>query len=423
VLLIVMDTVRASSLGIYGYTRDTTPQLARWARQGVLFEWAVAPAPWTLPSLCSFLTGQWPSTLGAHWKPTLDRNYPALAEFLASRGYLTAGFVANTFWCSFESEMNRGFVHYEDYPLSLRVIIGSSALGRWLLENAQAPGGFDGVRWVRSQSRDAAGINRAFLDWHRIATPVSLRDLPATIVDLAGLGQSGARFPGSSLAAHWRAGPPTGTSPRKRPLRSRRYTSQRRSLPNAAPDRRSAASPSRSWPRAGITFSTSTAPRSSMTSRPTQRSFATSRTTRPRALRSVACERGSCRYLAKTAIRPAPRQATSSSSEACWSRSWPGDPGEPARFLDSGLSAKTSARPCVRYRPAGDLRAPREVDHLLRGETPASPELNGREKGTGPFCRNAPKGASHKMDLSPFRARWRATGTRRIAVPKSRKVI
>jgi transposase len=28
----------------------------------------------------------------------------------------------------------------------------------------------------------------------------------------------------------------------------------------------------------------------------------------------------------------------------------------------------------------------------------------GQKKGTGPFCRNGPKGASHKMDLSPFSA-------------------
>jgi N-dimethylarginine dimethylaminohydrolase len=31
--------------------------------------------------------------------------------------------------------------------------------------------------------------------------------------------------------------------------------------------------------------------------------------------------------------------------------------------------------------------------------------LNGEgEKGTGPICRNGPKGASHKLDLSPFPA-------------------
>ena len=40
--------------------------------------------------IARFMTGQWPSTLGAHWQPTLSPAYPTLAEFLASRGYLTA---------------------------------------------------------------------------------------------------------------------------------------------------------------------------------------------------------------------------------------------------------------------------------------------------------------------------------------------
>ena len=165
VLLIVMDTVRAESLGLYGYARDTTPNLSRWARRGVRFEWALAAAPWTFPSHCSLMTGQWPSTLNAHWQPTLDATFPTLAEFLGARGYATAGFAANTNWCSYESGMNRGFAHYEDYPLTPRTILGSTMPGRWLLNNLRGPRDFYGMKWVRSQSRDAGGTNSAFLSW------------------------------------------------------------------------------------------------------------------------------------------------------------------------------------------------------------------------------------------------------------------
>ena len=49
VLLIVMDTVRAESLSLYGYTRDTTPQLVAWARRGVRFDWALAPSCLDVP--------------------------------------------------------------------------------------------------------------------------------------------------------------------------------------------------------------------------------------------------------------------------------------------------------------------------------------------------------------------------------------
>jgi arylsulfatase A-like enzyme len=165
VLLIVMDTVRAANLGLYGYSRDTTPHLARWAKKGVRFEWAVAPAPWTFPSHCSFMTGQLASTLNARWPPALDPTFPTLAAFLSSRGYLTAGFAANTYWCSYESGMDRGFVHYEDYPLDPRTALGSTVPGRWILENVLNRRGFYGLKWIRSQSRDATGINHSFLDW------------------------------------------------------------------------------------------------------------------------------------------------------------------------------------------------------------------------------------------------------------------
>jgi len=165
VLLIVMDTVRADSLGLYGYIRDTTPHLERWAKRGVRFDWALAPAPWTFPSHCSFLTGQWPWTLNADWDTILSPDYPTLAEFLAARGYLTGGFAANTNWCSYESGIDRGFAHYEDYPLTLRTVLGSTVPGRWILENLRNPRDYSSVKWIQTQSRDAAGINRSFLDW------------------------------------------------------------------------------------------------------------------------------------------------------------------------------------------------------------------------------------------------------------------
>jgi hypothetical protein len=58
VLLIVLDTVRAQSMSLYGYSRPTTPELERLARKGILFEHAISTAPWTLPSHASMFTGR-----------------------------------------------------------------------------------------------------------------------------------------------------------------------------------------------------------------------------------------------------------------------------------------------------------------------------------------------------------------------------
>ena len=135
VVLIVWDTVRAYNLSLYGYDRDTTPNLTKWARKGVVYKHALAPAPWTYPSHTCFFTGQWPLRIDSQWKFTLDAPDPTLAEFLTTQGYQTAGFVANTNCCTYETGLSRGFAHYADYALTPRSILTRTVAGNWILQN------------------------------------------------------------------------------------------------------------------------------------------------------------------------------------------------------------------------------------------------------------------------------------------------
>ena len=96
VLLIVLDTVAADHLSLYGYNRPTSPTIDELAGAGIRFDRVQATSSWTLPSHASMFTGRWPHELSAGWLTPLDGTYPTLAEFLGSRGYATAGFVANT---------------------------------------------------------------------------------------------------------------------------------------------------------------------------------------------------------------------------------------------------------------------------------------------------------------------------------------
>jgi len=82
VILISLDTLRADHLGAYGYQRPTSPNLDALAREGVLFKWAIAQAPWTRPSHLAMFTGLYPVEAGA--APT-----PTLAETLRRHGYRT----------------------------------------------------------------------------------------------------------------------------------------------------------------------------------------------------------------------------------------------------------------------------------------------------------------------------------------------
>jgi arylsulfatase A-like enzyme len=165
VVLIVWDTVRAYNTTLAGYTRNSTPNLARWARTGVKYERAIAAAPWTYPSHACFFTGQWPSRLNAQWKFTLDVPEPTLAEYLSSRGYQTAGFAANTNCCTYESGLARGFAHYEDYALGPQSLLTRTVPGKWLLEQAIGQTNYHAKKWIGLQSRGARQISNAFLGW------------------------------------------------------------------------------------------------------------------------------------------------------------------------------------------------------------------------------------------------------------------
>ena len=137
ILLLILDTVRSLDLGVYGYSRPTTPEMSRFAARGAVFDHAIAPAPWTLPSHASIFTGRPASDLSTGWTTPLDGAFPTLAEALRARGYLTAGFVGNLHYTTAESGLARGFDHYADYRVTpTRILLGSS-VARWIVTNKQ----------------------------------------------------------------------------------------------------------------------------------------------------------------------------------------------------------------------------------------------------------------------------------------------
>lgn len=95
IVLISIDTLRADHVSCYGYQRDTTPNLDRIAREGVLFRNAYAAAVWTQPAHASMFTGLYPSEHRTINFNKLDESIPTMAEILSANGYNTAGFVNN----------------------------------------------------------------------------------------------------------------------------------------------------------------------------------------------------------------------------------------------------------------------------------------------------------------------------------------
>jgi arylsulfatase A-like enzyme len=95
-LLIVVDTLRADHLGLYGYGRDTSPRLDAWSDGAMVFDRAYSHAPWTKPSIASLLTSQLPRDHGVHdWDHALDPSLPTLQGALQSAGYRTEAYVSH----------------------------------------------------------------------------------------------------------------------------------------------------------------------------------------------------------------------------------------------------------------------------------------------------------------------------------------
>ncbi|MBP6824107.1 MAG: sulfatase-like hydrolase/transferase, partial [Acidobacteria bacterium] len=163
VLLLVMDTVGAQNLSLYGYQRATTPNLEALAKRGAVFETAISTAPWTAPSHAGMFTGHFPHDCSTDWDKPLDRHYPTLAETLRGFGYATGGVVANTLICGYESGLNRGFTHYDDYSLSSSELLVSSSLIRATVHSAPLRR-LTGYQQIITR-KSAKEINAGFLNW------------------------------------------------------------------------------------------------------------------------------------------------------------------------------------------------------------------------------------------------------------------
>jgi len=118
IVLIVVDTLRADHLGLYGYPRSTSPHLDALAARGTVFDAAMAAAPWTLPSVMSIATSRVPSRHGVvNDGLRLAEGVPTLAGALHEGGYATGGFVSHIYVTA-PFGFDRGFDRYEDFGLS-----------------------------------------------------------------------------------------------------------------------------------------------------------------------------------------------------------------------------------------------------------------------------------------------------------------
>lgn len=153
VLFVSVDTLRADHVSCYGYARATTPRIDALAAQGVLFEDAISPAPWTLPSYGSAFTGLLPGRHAAGLVRERQQKYgtddpcelkgamgtssplregvPTLAQLLAEAGWRTAEFSNNAF-LNPAYGLDRGFQRFVSYQYN--ALAGVELARAWIAE-------------------------------------------------------------------------------------------------------------------------------------------------------------------------------------------------------------------------------------------------------------------------------------------------
>lgn len=146
-LIVLVDTLRADRLGIYGARPSPSPTLDRLAANGLVFEDSVSQSSWTLPSVASLFTGLHPRSHGAATiaatgdDPTTGGGFLAdglvtWAELARGAGITTVGISANPL-VGRDSNLAQGFEAFESFAWDPRT-----------------------EDW-----HPASDVNRRFLDW------------------------------------------------------------------------------------------------------------------------------------------------------------------------------------------------------------------------------------------------------------------
>jgi len=118
VVLVQVETLRADALPFLGGPRaELTPALSQLAQESVVWERAMTPSPWTVPTAASLLTGLLPSAHGAvdHDRVVLPGDALTLAERARRSGVATGAVIASDILRP-QAGFDRGFQSFAHVP-------------------------------------------------------------------------------------------------------------------------------------------------------------------------------------------------------------------------------------------------------------------------------------------------------------------
>lgn len=122
-ILISIDTLRPDHMGVYGYMKNTTPNIDKWAEVAYVFTNVVTPVAKTYPSIVGLMTGLHPlntkifvNHIEDDSMVPLGSSISTIAKILKKNNYKTAAFVS-TLNLNYDTHLNEGFdlYNYADY--------------------------------------------------------------------------------------------------------------------------------------------------------------------------------------------------------------------------------------------------------------------------------------------------------------------
>lgn len=151
VIILLIDALRRDHLGVYGYHRNTSPNIDRFSEEAVVFKKPISPSPYTYASVATLFTSLYPSEHGVvryGYKKAdcLNYEFVTLAEALREKGYITGAFTANLLVCK-GLLFDQGFDAFNP-SIDLAGQIGSNKLRapklnekalKWIHKNRQKP--------------------------------------------------------------------------------------------------------------------------------------------------------------------------------------------------------------------------------------------------------------------------------------------
>ena len=119
-ILISIDTLRPDHMGIYGYSKNTTPNIDRWSQTANVYTNAYTVVPWTFSSFFALFTGTRPYAEISQMIKQIknDMNRTTIPEILIRNKFKTAAFITNPVIGIFSDFFKKGFENFEFVDMS-----------------------------------------------------------------------------------------------------------------------------------------------------------------------------------------------------------------------------------------------------------------------------------------------------------------